>query len=169
MISGIIIALLALGIGIFQIITNIKEKEREELERQNLIKEEINTNYNIFNELATKFNEQKQELNNTLSQLYYQTIPEKNEEITNLLDVYSDIIKSLKETSLKLEKVCPNEFTDSDLKRKCASYKISLENAINVYQEDILSYNNLIEEYNKWIKTQEGYLEILKYENEIKE
>ena len=111
---------------------------------------EIDIYYESFNENAKKFNELKEKYDEIIGNIYYSTVEEKKEELLNTMKEYDDTLTKLKEEKEYLEKRCSIYYENVETRNKCNSYKISYNQAKEVFKKDIELYSKLVEEYNKW-------------------
>jgi len=155
----ILAVLIGIAYGIFKVMDSIKQ-DKLKIEQQ--IKE-INEYYNILNENATIFNSKKEQFDQLMNNMYYETVSKNNDKVVNVLKEYDEIISKIKDSSNNLENRCNIYYKDAEVMQKCNSYKISYESAMTVFVADVKRYNNFVENYNKWTEDNTNHNKISTY------
>lgn len=158
-ISGIVILVIALiCLGVFFLYQRIEQTKRQQEEEMNNLK---NT-YELFKEDANNFNRVKEEFDQKLSTIYYNTLASENPSILEQIEVYKQSKNNLIEIGNTLKDGCDKY--SSNLTRICSSYEKSVTSAINVYESDIKRYNDLVKEYNNWVLENPEYESIKEFQ-----
>lgn len=158
-----IVVLALLGLGIFKFIDDIKRDKEAALIQMN----EINEYYDSFVENVDYFNLKREELKIILTDLYYENLSKNYSKINTSLLEYDNIIAKIVKDGNNLNDKCGKYYSDPNVNKKCESYKISYETAMNVYTTDIDNYNSLIDKYNEWTKTNTKYKELEHFSSSI--
>lgn len=142
----VIIVFISLFICVFKALK--KDKKNSELKEI-----EVNEYYKSFNETASNFNNQEEKYKEIIENIYYSTVKDEKEKLLKTIKEYDETLKKLTQEKEKLEKRCNIYYENIETRKKCDSYKISYEQAKQVFKNDIKLYNKLVEEYNAWTKT----------------
>lgn len=126
--------------------------------------------YEVFEKKVLKFNEVRDEVYTTVfADTYYDTLSssysDNNKKIKNLEGVIDEVEKSADQ----LKKYCKNAYySDSDVNRKCSSFKSLYEEVVNSFVSDIDKYNKLLDDYNNYIKNSGAGEKLDKYSTKKK-
>jgi len=157
-----IIIICLIGIFLFwKLTTSIQEEEK--MRKEGI--EEIQEKYDQLNILAENFNTKRQEYNQLFQDLYLNTLKEKGELFSEKLKEYNDSLNELKKLASMIDEKCQRDYQDTTTSKNCNSSKKTMESAIEVLKQDVKKYNDLIENYNQWIKENNlEETELIKYE-----
>ena len=147
-ISLLITTVIILVIGLSFIVYNNMKQEKEEKKQ---LENTIVTNYENFRNKTDSFNQARNTYFEEVgSGLFLESVEEDYEEWIKVLDQYTDAIDEVENSSKDLKNLCiDQEYTDENLRNKCASFAIAYETAINYYTKDMIEFNNLIQDYQK--------------------
>jgi hypothetical protein len=143
LIIGILLIIGGLSLWIISYI-NEKNTETKQLE------DEILTNYEVFKEKTEAFNDFRSNTyyNEVTKDLYLESVSDEYEVWINILDIYTDTIDEVENSSSYLKENCVNTYySNNDIKNKCEAFVIAYETVVNYYTKDIISFNELINEY----------------------
>ena len=115
--------------------------------------EAINKNYQLLTENVTAYNEIRNEYTELSSVLIMKEYDKKHETITALLNNYDEVIKKIDDNISNINLRCNIIYSDAEVNNICNNYKVLYEKIVNLYVNDLAQYNNFIEEYNEYKKT----------------
>lgn len=162
------LAIFMLVSGILLVVSGIITFICKEISDMNKEKKEIETNitnnYEKFRQDSEKFeNIRNTYYSDVANNLFPETVKDNYQNWILVLDEYTTIVDSAEKNSYYLKEKCIDKYyPNQDIKNKCDSFIIAYETLINYYTKDIISFNNVINEY--YTKN-----EINKEESEIKE
>lgn len=147
----LVIGVLVAGIGIF--CYNVSKDRKETTRVMNLIL----SDYDKFEDSVLNFNDKRDVVYETIFvEAYYDTIKEKYNEWNTLFKDYEkevDKVLSYK----NLDKYCKGKFySKGEVNTKCSSFVTLYEDVINSFVSDKDSYNKMLNEYNDYIKENNG-------------
>lgn len=139
----IIVIFITIGISIFM--KNIKEDNKKTTESMNVIKEE----YHNLEENIKEYNETRSSLSNKLQEVYTENLTKDYQEIKNLLLEQEQNIKENQDYIKILDNICKTQvFLENKVNTICYTYQQYYEQLVNVYWNDVLTFNNIIKNYN---------------------
>ncbi len=143
-----IIICIIVSIGIW--VTNIKKDKEATLGKMN----EVVSNYNLFDKSVDDFSEVRNLFYKYKEDLYLETLSEKANDWNSFMDKYAESIKTVESKAKVLKEDCKAFYGDVNVNGKCITFKANYEAAHNYYISDVLLYNKLVDEYDKWNKEQ---------------
>ena len=138
------------------------QKDREEIyKRINYVSDE----FEVFSTNTSVFEETRDELYNiVLSNVYYDTMYQEDENVKNKLLNYEHLVDELKKNTNKLNNLCEDiYYPDSTTNNRCNNYKSIYEQVVNYFVSDIKVYNDNVDKYNEYQKNNNSSLTIKKY------
>ena len=156
-ISVSVVAVLLVFVTLF--IISIRKDKAETKKVMNIIVKK----YDTFEKKVLKFNEVRDEVYTTVfADTYYDVIKESYSDYNNKMKGLEEAIDEVEKSSSKLKEYCRNAYySDSDVNRKCSSFKSLYEEVINSFVSDVDKYNGVLDNYNNYIK-EAGVEDILK-------
>ena len=142
----IIVVVLIILIGVISYFVYSVKKDRQ-MVLDNM--EKVNTYYEKFYKSSSKINEIRENYSNIITDIYYEKLNEKNEEIISILNDYKKEKEDIKILSEKLDTLCKNYYSDNNINQKCQSYTVTMESINKYYDLDVDGYNNIIDKYNE--------------------
>ena len=117
--------------------------------------DEVTDEFEDFSANTSVFEALRDELySNVLSNIYYDSMYITDTNVKNKLSNYESLVDSLGKGAEKLDKLCENVYyPDSVVNNKCKNYKIIYEQVVNYFVNDINVYNSNVIKYNNY---QEG-------------
>ena len=140
-----IITLLIALIFIVKFINNVNEDKK--ITKENI--EIIKTSYNNFKNEVKNYNTIRNDISEFINNFYYDTIKEKYLENENKLKNYDEEINKITKEIQKLDTKCNITYNDIEINNICSNYKTDYEMLINIFINDINTYNNKLSLYNK--------------------
>lgn len=165
----IIISILVVAILLTFITFFIISIRRDKLETKKVMNTIIKK-YDIFEKKVLKFNEFRDEVYTTVfADTYYDAIGSSYSDNNNRIKKLEEIIDEVEKSANQLKKYCKNVYySDSDVNRKCSSFKSLYEEVINSFVSDIDKYNKVLDNYNNYIKDSGGGETLEKYNTKKK-
>lgn len=143
----LIITLAISGIVIFIIDFNHDAKKTTQT-MQIIKKTSVKLDSNI-----TEYNINRDDLAKKTSTYYKDNFVNDYKNILEILNNQEQTIKNTTKNVKILDKNCQNNiFNDSSINNICNTYKLTYEQIINVYVNDIENFNNLVDTYNNETK-----------------
>ena len=156
---GIIVILIFIVIVGFKAINNLKKDKVQSQEQSETIK----TSYEKFNKLATNFNEENKEYLLKIKEVYFTTLEKEEKNLKEQLNNLKTIIHEMKSEEERVKEICKINFTDKETNQYCETIKVSVKTATDVYNNEIVEYNDLIEKYNIWQEENSKYKKLETY------
>ena len=142
-IIGLFVVLIIVSL-IVMFILNLKEDKKITQDNINT----INISYdNIKNEVVN-YNNLRNDIANFINDFYYETIEEEYSNNLTLLNNYDEIINKITNEVNILDSKCNITYSDSEVTNICNNYKTDYETIVNVFINDINSYNIKLESFN---------------------
>lgn len=146
---GIVFIIIAILFGCAWVwASGLKEDQRKTKEIIKVILEK----YENFNNRVEEFSQLRNKYYELKEDLYLETLSENAEEWNKFMDDYSNAISEVEKASKELKENCDIKYGDVNANSKCTAFKANYEAAHNYYISDINLYNELIDDYNKWLK-----------------
>lgn len=162
------IAVFILVLGIILIISGIGAFIYKEISDMNKEKKELETNVTNNHETFRKNVDSFEEIRSTyysdvVNNLFPETVEDSYKNWITIVDNYTNIVDNVEKNSSYLKEHCiDRKYPNNTIKNKCDSFIIAYETVINYYTKDIISFNEVLNQY--YSKN-----EINKEESEIKE
>lgn len=104
-----------------------------------------------FRKKVESFNERRSSYyNEVASNLFTETVEDSYDDWILILDKYTESVDAVNDSSSFLKENCVNKhYSNSDIMNKCDAFIIAYETVINYYTKDILSFNDVIEEFRR--------------------
>lgn len=142
----IIVILILIIFGGIKLFSAYQEEKRITAKLVN----EIKNNYTIVEDSASKYNEVRENLSKNLNTYYQDDFQKNYDEIRVEFDNYELIMKELKTSIDNINKDCVGYiYKDRDANHICKDYRKMYEEMVNVYINDIKSFNKIIDKYNE--------------------
>lgn len=146
------LVLIALVIGIVLGIKYIGESANKINEEYEKDKEKLQTNYDDFSNYIMEYNVAREDLVLLLEDsMYYEDFPKTSEALHSFYVSYDGLINKIMTSVSGMDNACKRVYMEEDYNLMCDSYQLTYEKMINVFLEDIATYNNLIQSYNEWV------------------
>ena len=106
---------------------------------------------NNFIKKVESFNERRSSYySEVASNLFTETVEDSYDDWILILDKYTESVDAVNDSSSFLKENCVNKhYSNSDIMNKCDAFIIAYETVINYYTKDILSFNDVIEEFRR--------------------
>lgn len=131
--------------------------------------ENIKKNYELFSKSVTKYNEIRARYSEMSAVLIMDNYEKKHEEFVTLLTEYNDVIKSIDNYITNISIRCNRLYPEIEINNICNGYETSYEKIVNLYVDDLISYNSFIDKYNEYKKTNLLKFEVLHKNNNVSE
>lgn len=123
----------------------------------------VQSDYNDFNNRVEEFSLVRNNFYEEKEKLYFETLSKKAAEWNKFIEEYADLIEQIDLKAKRLKENCFVRYGDVDTNNKCTQFKANYETANNYYISDIVLYNELVDEYDKWSEENGGkYAEVKK-------
>lgn len=144
-ISGIIVILIGIISLILVFINNINNDKKITKENIN----SINESYNNIKEEVVNYNNLRKDITDIINNFYYDTIEKNYLNNLKVLEDYDSVINKIINYIKILDNKCNIIYNDYETDNICNNYKIDYETIVNVFINDINSYNKKLDLYNK--------------------
>ena len=149
----VVLILITGGILGVKIISDSASKLNKEYKEA---KKELKVNYDSLSKNVETYNE----IRSTLAELmtsaaYYEDYPNVNEDLAQLYQEYDLLISGITVDIKKINESCLINYMEKEYIDICNNYPLIYEKIINVYVDDIASYNELITNYHNWASKDE--------------
>ena len=128
---------------------NMTKKIKNEQKTNDLNISIITKNYDNFQNSILEYNKNRNDIIDIINNFYYDSISIKDEQNKGVLSNQEDMLDSIKEMVLELDNKCDRIYKDININNICDRYKGEYEILVNVFINDINSYNNKLSIYNK--------------------
>ncbi|MBQ6135730.1 MAG: hypothetical protein IJI60_05410 [Bacilli bacterium] len=147
-------------------VSGLKKDRQETYKRMN----DVNNTFEVFSTNVTIFESTREELYNTFTGLYYDTMYQQNKEVTNQLSNFEQLVDELTKSTQELNRLCGNNiyYPEDVANSRCSNYKNIYEQVVNYFVSDINFYNNKVEKYNEYQSSMGTLLRIKKYTTDKK-
>lgn len=156
----IIFGISLLTSGIVMIFTKIYKDNRQKGIKQELeVIQIIDKEYEKFNTKASAFSNKRDTILESLKSYgsYYAEVSENYDKIILTLESYEDMVLEIdKDNKLLKSKCIEKEYNKYDTNNKCKIFLSNYEQVINSFISDVKVINNIIVEYNDWVKKEEN-------------
>ena len=155
----VMIIIVILGVLVSIWVEDLKKDQEKTKETMKIVQ----ASYNDFNNRVEEFSNIRNKFYEYKDGLYLETLGKNSDEWNNFIKEYADIITEIDSKAKNLKKNCDVKYGDVDTNNKCTQFKANYEAANNYYISDIVLYNELVDEYNKWNEENGGkYAEVKK-------
>lgn len=144
------IVLIISGLISFFIISFQNDK-KETIKRMS----QVEKNYTKFLSEATKFDDTREDIYNTIfNDTYYDAIIENDSTYKTKFSNYELLVDSIKKETNKLKELCTNVYyPDSTINSKCSAYTLTYEEINNYFVTDTILYNDYITKSNSYAES----------------
>ena len=124
---------------------NLHEKKVENEKIENSILKD----YEVFREKVDDFTLNRATYHDeVLMNLFIETVESDYDKWIPILEEYTSSVDAVENASNNLKDLCVNHYySKEDIKNKCQSFVIAYETTMNYYTKDILSFNDILEQY----------------------
>ena len=98
------------------------------------------------------------------NKIYYANLSKNAELIKTKMHNCEEVVTKIKSNNDKVEKLCTKYYPDEDINNKCDEYKKSYQQVFEVIKQDVANYNQMVDKYNEWTKTNPTYKQIERYQ-----
>ncbi len=154
-VSAVIILIIIL-LAVFIYLSIQKEQE--------LYKENISTienNYSKLTDDVNNYNSIRKELNDKITNFFYDKYLKEKESYEEILNKYNDIIVKIDNDIANINSKCDVIYKDIEINKICNSYKTLYEKLVNLYVKDINNYNHKITGYNEYANKNEELFKMI--------
>ena len=90
-----------------------------------------------------------------LDKVYYETLEQNDTAYKNKLTDYETQVTTISRSTKNLRNYCSEGvyYSKSDVNTDCNSFKMGYEEMVNLFVDDINTYNTNITSYNTWLDT----------------
>lgn len=152
--------------GVSSFVLGLKKDKDEIYNRIN----DVNDEFEIFSTNTSVFESTRDKLYNVvLSNVYYDTMYDEDKSVKNTISNYEHLVDELTKNTKKLDKLCNDVYyPDSKVNTKCNNYKSIYEQVVNYFISDINVYNDNVNKYNEYQKSNNSDLRVDKYKTNKK-
>lgn len=145
-----IISIIIVVIGLVLIINNNKKIEDKKMSV-------ILADYDYFKTSIKNYSDSRVSLyDNVIGKYYLQDLSSNYNTMISEMSKFELVVENVKSSSINLKKYCINtEYSNDDVNQKCEAFVINYEQVMNYFVKDIHNFNNIIIEYNNWIKEED--------------
>ena len=131
---------------------------------------EVNDEFEVFSTNTSVFESTRDNLYNVvLSNVYYDTMYDEDNKVKNEISNYEHLVDELTKNTKKLDRLCNDVYyPDSKVNTKCNNYKSIYEQVVNYFISDINVYNDNVNKYNEYQKSNNSDLRVDKYKTNKK-
>ncbi len=112
--------------------------------------EYIRKNYNLLADKITKYNEIREEYTNMSKVLLMDSYMDSHNDYVELIDNYGSVVTDIDSYISNINFRCNRLYSDKEINNICNNYKKIYEKLVNLYVNDINSYNDFLDKYNKY-------------------
>ena len=149
-IGVVVLILIVLFSGLYIWLLGFKEDQKETEAK----KEKIKNSYTGFSESVDALSKERDKYYEYQSNLYLEELGSSAEGWNNFMKEYQSAIQLVYDKSKDLRENCNVVYGDAGINSKCTTFKANYEAAFNYYINDVKSYNEIVDEYNTWRKSQ---------------
>lgn len=165
-ILGLIGLILIIGGGALAVVKGFNGEKENLSKTMNIIVDD----YSAFKTKIENFSSLREEIyTDIMNSQYYSEVFEKYNANIEKLTSYEGAVVQIDNVSSNLKKNCTSrKYNDQDITNKCNAFIINYEQSINYFINDINRFNTRIEEYNKWVTTEntnKKYTELEKFKS----
>ena len=142
-------------LSILSLIKSFNKDKQEMLESGNLIKEA----YDNVKKEVENYNNIRIDIAKLTDNFYYSTIVDVYDDNLEKFNTYDSIINDITKQITVIDSKCGQLYNEKEVNDICNIYKKDYETIVNVFINDINSYNNKLSSYND---DEEGNLELFK-------
>ena len=152
--------------GVSSFVLGLKKDKQEIYNRIN----DVNDEFEVFSTNTSVFESTRDELYNVvLSNVYYDTMYDEDKKVKDTISNYEHLVDELTKNTKKLDKLCNDVYyPDSKVNTKCNNYKSIYEQVVNYFIGDIKVYNDNVDKYNEYQKSNNSDLRVDKYKTDKK-
>lgn len=148
------IVLSLIVVGIVFGINKLKESTDKINKEYDKDVELLQTNYDNFINYITEFNDSRTELATLMKKaMYYEDLPDVSDNLNEFYVTYDSLIGKIVTSVENMNQACKREYMEVEYNDMCDSYQITYEKLLNIFYEDVKSYNKLITDYNTWAES----------------
>lgn len=129
------------GLSFMKGLTNDKKVISENMEI-------IKNSYNNIKKEVEIYNDIRDEVTLFINNFYYDRIENEYLDNVNKLNSYDEVINKITNEVKKLDDKCNITYTNTEVNNICNSYKNDYELIVNVFVNDVNSYNRKLSSYN---------------------
>lgn len=152
--------------GVSSFVIGLQQDKEEVYNRINYVNDE----FEVFSTNTSVFESFRDELYNfVLSNVYYDTMYDDDKMVKSKLSNYENLVDELTKNTKKLDELCDDVYyPDSKVNTKCNNYKSIYEQVVNYFVSDINVYNENVDKYNEYQKSNNSDLRVDKYKTDKK-
>ena len=165
---GIIIGIVVFVVILIVICVMLNKSIKKDQEETKKKMEEVTDEYNSFTQNITLFNEKREELAEVLGndQIYYANLYKNSNLIQEKIKSCEEVVTKIQNKNETITKLCEKYYPDNDINDKCDNYKKTYQKVNEILKKDVDNYNQMVDKYNEWTKTNPKYKTIEKYKLE---
>lgn len=147
--------------GVSSFIFGLQQDKQETYKRV----ADVNDVFEEFSTMTSVFEAERDEIYTVfLSNVYYDTMYDDDPVIKKKLKEYENLVDKISKKVVSLDKLCKNMYyPSSEANNRCENYKLIYEQVNNYFVEDIKVYNENVNKYNAYQKSNNSTLEVGKY------
>lgn len=147
-------------------IINLKNDKEEVLRRMGSVSE----TFEDFSTYVSLYEDERDSLyEKVLSSFYYDTMFSQDTLVKNKLTNYENIVDDIEKEKNLLDGLCNDVYyPEYSANNKCGNYKTIYEQVVNYFVSDIKFYNKNVDNYNNYVKNNNGTNLIAKYKTNKK-
>ena len=151
-IIGTIGLILIIGGGVLAALVGFNSEKENLSKTMNIIVDD----YTTFKKKVENFSSLREQIyTDIMNSQYYSEVFDKYSANIEKLASYEAAVTEIDNASSNLKKNCTSrKYNDTDVTNKCNAFVINYEQSINYFINDINRFNARIEEYNKWVTSE---------------
>ena len=110
----------------------------------------IVNNYNLLSDNVKQYNEIREKFMKETSGVFIDDYIDEQEDFEDLLHEYSSVMTDIDKYIEKIDSKCKEKYNSKEAGKICNNYKVTYEKLVNLYINDINSYNDIITKYNEY-------------------
>lgn len=132
--------------------------------------DDVSSEFEAFSTNTSAFEDFRDELyNEVLGNVYYETMFETDKDVKEKVSNYENLVDQLSRGTKKLDRLCGNiYFPKSGINNMCVNYKSIYEQIVNYFVTDINIYNENIDKFNEYQKSNGSKDFVKKYKTDKK-
>lgn len=146
----IIVIVTSVIIGVLTFFINSFKKDQLQTQK---IMNTIIDKYDRFEDKVLDFNDIRESTYKIVfKDIYYDSLKENYENFNNKMHELEKSVNTVIKQSSELKKYCKNYYSDSSVNTKCSTFKNLYEEVNNSFVSDVNKYNELLTNYNNYLK-----------------
>lgn len=147
--------------GVSSFVFGLQQDKQETYRREANVKD----SFEEFSTMTSLFENERDEIYTVfLSNVYYDTMYDDDVIVKKKLKEYENLVDNIAKKVVSLDKLCKNMYyPSSEANNRCENYKLIYEQVNNYFVDDIKTYNENVDKYNAYQKSNNSTLSVEKY------